>query len=185
MKVGARIMVLGRERAGEILSKETGIWGEFYKVKVKDGGVEYFWPFQLEKVESGIKVGDKVRIISVGSGKFKLGTEGFITSVELEGTPEEYYKVEAENDHWFYDSEQVELVKPAPEPEPKMKVGDTVEVTSRIQRGKVLFINYYVVVDVHGEALAYHPDELRLIKKADSGFKKRTICPVCHTNHEV
>ena len=142
MKVGDRIMVLGRERAGEILSKEIGIWGEFFKVKVKDGGVEYFWPFQLYE----------------------------LTKEEKSG----------------------------------IKVGDTVEVTSRIQRGKVLFINYYVVVDVHGEALAYHPDELRLIKEEITGCEKdclgcgkcfvlhpdklfpcRTICPVCHTNHEV
>ena len=51
MKVGDRIMVLGRERAGEILSKEIGIWGEFFKVKVKDGGIEYFWPFQVELIK--------------------------------------------------------------------------------------------------------------------------------------
>ena len=70
-----------------------------------------------------------------------------------------------------------------------MKIGDKVEVISQAQRGKrgeVLFINYYVVVETDGEALAYHPDELRLLKEAEvSEFKKLTSCPVCHTNHEV
>ena len=105
-----------------------------------------------------------------------------------------------------------------------IKVGDTVEVINRIQRGKVLFINYYVVVEIHGDAAAYHPDELRLIEaengepeeEAKTGCEEdclkcgkcfeigptiyvtpfpfsfsdpicppRTICPVCHTNHEA
>ena len=47
-KVGDKVRIFGKERTGEVLSKETEVWGDFYKIKVKDGGVEFLWPFQIE-----------------------------------------------------------------------------------------------------------------------------------------
>jgi hypothetical protein len=61
-----------------------------------------------------MKVGDKVRIIDVGSGGFKLGTSGEIVGVLCQNTEDEFFDVAVGATAWFYTSDELELVNPEP-----------------------------------------------------------------------
>ena len=50
MKIGDKIEVVEKIHQGYILSIETGMYGEFYKVKIIDGPIKFVWPCELKGV---------------------------------------------------------------------------------------------------------------------------------------
>ena len=58
-----------------------------------------------------MKVGDKVRVISVGTAGLRIGTNETIACVYDEGTPSEWYDVSS---GWAYAKGELELIKPEP-----------------------------------------------------------------------
>jgi len=50
MKIGDKIDVVEKIHQGYILSIETGMYGEFYKVKIIDGPIKFVWPCELKGV---------------------------------------------------------------------------------------------------------------------------------------
>ena len=57
-----------------------------------------------------MKIGDRVEIINVGTGDVPVGTKGVITY----SIGEDCFKVDAEDDYWYYSARNLKLLSPEP-----------------------------------------------------------------------
>lgn len=86
------------------------------------------------------KVGDKVRTLynydDNGNEVFEIGTEGIITSIIQEVKTDTPYKVEANNNFWYYSDDMLELVK---------------DKTDKIDKSKVFKLVSDVIAETEGD----------------------------------